>query len=128
MQSRPVQSSGRRFLKRLGFALLQAAVFGSLFGGLMYFRVPRTQLEVEGAPQTVMAELAELIEGPERLTYDVRVRALGERLQRQRLKESKAEDRVAWSSPWTTTRWPTRATASTRGWPPIPGPGRSSAA
>jgi adenylate cyclase len=94
VQNPPVQSSGRRFLKRLGFALLQAAVFGSLFGGLMYFRVPRTQLEVEGAPQTVMAELAELIESPERITYDVRVRALGERLQRQRQKEAKAEDRV----------------------------------
>jgi adenylate cyclase len=94
VQNPPVQSSGRRFLKRLGFALLQAALFGSLVGLLVYFRVPRTQLETEGAPQTVMAALSELIEGPERGTYDLRVELLGEHLQRQRLKEPKRPDRV----------------------------------
>ncbi|MDY7225135.1 adenylate/guanylate cyclase domain-containing protein [Hyalangium rubrum] len=94
MQNPPVQSSGRRFLKRLGFALLQAIVFGAVFGGLMYARVPRTQLEVEGAPQAIRARLAEWIESPERITYDFRVRILGERLQRQRAREAKAPDRV----------------------------------
>jgi len=94
VQSRPVQSSGLRFLKRLGFALLQTAIFGSLIGGLVFVRVPRTQLETEGAPQTVLAWLVGLIERPERVTYDMRVRALGEALQRQRVKESKPQERV----------------------------------
>ncbi len=94
MQSPPVQSAGRRFLKRLGFALLQAVIFGFVLGGLMYFRVPRTQLEVEGVPQTLMARLAELIESPERLTYDARLRILGERLQRQRVREGTRQDRI----------------------------------
>lgn len=87
MQSRPVQSSGRRFLKRLGFALLQTALFGFLIGGLVYVRVPRTQLDTEGAPQTVLTWLVGLLQRPENVTYDARVRALGESLQRQRLKE-----------------------------------------
>jgi adenylate cyclase len=94
VQNPPVQSPGRRFLKRLGFALLQAAIFGSLVGLLVYFRVPRTQLETEGAPQTMMAALSELIETPERDTYDWRVQYLGEHLQRQRAKEPKGQDRV----------------------------------
>jgi len=94
VQSRPVQSSGRRFLKRLGFALLQTAIFGALIGGLVFARVPRTQLDTEGAPQTVLAWLVGLIERPERVTYDARVRALGESLQRQRPKESKPQERV----------------------------------
>ncbi|KFE64747.1 CHASE2 domain-containing protein [Hyalangium minutum] len=94
MQSRPVQSSGRRFLKRLGFALLQTAIFGSLIGGLVYVRVPRTQLDSEGAPQTVLTWLVGLIERPESLTYDARARALGESLQRQRLKDAQHPERV----------------------------------
>ncbi|WP_224247908.1 CHASE2 domain-containing protein [Hyalangium gracile] len=94
MQNPSVQSPGRRFLKRLGFALLQMAIFGGLMGGLVSVRVPRTQLETEGAPQTVLAHLVELLDRPERVTYDARVRALGESLQRQRPKESKPQDRV----------------------------------
>jgi adenylate cyclase len=94
VQSRPVQSSGRRFLKRLGFALLQTAIFGFVIGGLVSVRVPRTQLETEGAPQTVLAWLVDLIERPERVTYDLRARALGESLQRQRAKESKTQEQV----------------------------------
>ncbi|WP_224367175.1 adenylate/guanylate cyclase domain-containing protein [Hyalangium versicolor] len=93
MQNRSVQSSGRRFFKRLGIALLLSAVFGGLLGGLVSVRVPRTQLESEGAPQTVLANLVELLDRPERIAYDARVRALGESLQRQR-KESKPQEQV----------------------------------
>ncbi len=94
MQNPSVQSSGRRFLKRVGFALFQTAIFGTLIGGLASVRVPRTQLETEGAPQTVLANLVELLDGVERIAYDARVRALGESLQRQRPKESKSQERV----------------------------------
>ncbi len=94
MQNPPVQSAGRRFLKRLGFALLQTAIFGSLIGGIVSVRMPRTQLDTEGAPQTVLAHLVALLERPERITYDVRVRALGDALQRQRQKEPRAQERV----------------------------------
>jgi adenylate cyclase len=94
VQNPSVQSAGRRFLKRVGFALLQTAIFGTLIGGLASVRVPRTQLETEGAPQTVLANLVELLDRLERIAYDARVRALGESLQRQRSKESKAQERV----------------------------------
>lgn len=94
MANPSVQSSGRRFLKRVGFALLQTAIFGTLIGGLASVRVPRTQLETEGAPQTVLANLVELLDGVERIAYDARIRALGEALQHQRPKESKSQERV----------------------------------
>jgi adenylate cyclase len=94
VQNPSVQSSGRRFFKRLGFALLQTAIFGTLIGGLASLRLPRTQLETEGAPQTVLAYLVELLDRGERIAYDARVRALGEALQHQRSKDSKAQDKV----------------------------------
>lgn len=94
MQNRSVQSSGRRFLKRVGFALLQTAIFGGLMGALVSVRLPRTQLETEGAPQTVLAHLVDLLDGPELWAYDTRVRALGESLQRNRPKDSKPRDQV----------------------------------
>ncbi len=82
MQGSPVQSAGRRFLKRLGFSLLQAAIFGSIVGLLVYHRVPRVQLDAEGAPRTVLADLVGWLEGWERIAYDWRARALGERSER----------------------------------------------
>ncbi|XXF75760.1 adenylate/guanylate cyclase domain-containing protein [Myxococcaceae bacterium GXIMD 01537] len=82
MQGAPVQSAGRRFLKRLGFSLLQAAIFGSLVGLLVYQRVPRAQLHAEGAPRTVLAGLVGWLDGLERVTYDWRARALGARSER----------------------------------------------
>jgi adenylate cyclase len=88
------QSSGRRFLKRLGFALVQAVLVGGLVGSLLYFRVPRTQLEEEGASPTLIAYLSEWVEAPERATYDIRVKVLGEWLQRQRRHAPKGPDRV----------------------------------
>lgn len=76
MQGSPVQSAGRRFLKRLGFSLLQAAIFGSIVGLLVFHRVPRTALE-DGTPLTALEVLVGWLDGWERVTYDWRVRALG---------------------------------------------------
>ncbi|HET9451982.1 MAG TPA: adenylate/guanylate cyclase domain-containing protein [Aggregicoccus sp.] len=71
----PFQSAGRRFLKRLGFSLLQAAIFGSLVGLLVLLRPARPGGDEAG--RTLMSGPAAWLEGLERATYDWRARELG---------------------------------------------------
>ena len=73
-------SAGRRFLKTLGFALLQAAIFGSLVGALVYFRTPRPVLDRSGdTPLSLRQKLASPLTALERESLDWRARELGRR-------------------------------------------------
>ena len=76
----PLQSAGRRFLKRLGFSLLQAAIFGSLVGLLVLLRPVRFVDDEAG--RTLLSGPAEWLEGLERSAYDWLARELGERSER----------------------------------------------
>ncbi len=75
----PVQSAGRRFIKKFGFAFGWAAFFGALFGGLAFMRVDRAQLD-QVQPWYRRVQL--LLERLELVTYDWRVRELGRRGER----------------------------------------------
>ncbi|WP_229908253.1 adenylate/guanylate cyclase domain-containing protein [Comamonas sp. JC664] len=86
MQGHRVHSAGRRFLKRLGVSLLMALLFGGVLGLLVYLRpagvvAPR---DTSGAwvPTAVFDTAQGWLEGWERVTYDWRVRVLGERSER----------------------------------------------
>jgi adenylate cyclase len=70
-------SATRRFLRRAGFALFSAALFGALFGGLLYFRVPRGSWEQQEGRLPLHKEARRLLESLELRTYDWRVRELG---------------------------------------------------
>ena len=72
-----LHSKGRLFVKRLGFSLLQAAIFGSLVGLLVLLRPARPGVE-DGAP-TLLSGPAGWLEGLERSAYDWRARELGAR-------------------------------------------------
>jgi adenylate cyclase len=83
VRSLPIYSAGLRFLQRLGYSLLQATLFGSILGLLVYYRVPRTQLaEEEATPIALLARPSALLESWERGAYDWRARALGARSSR----------------------------------------------
>lgn len=72
-----LHSAGRRFLKRLGFSLAQAAIVGSVIGLLVASRPARTQLVTEDGPRSILSTLALWMEGMERPFYDARARFLG---------------------------------------------------
>ena len=82
MRSLPIYSTGLRFLQRLAYSLLQAMLFGSILGVLVYYRVPRAQLSEDATPSTLIARPSAGLEAWERITYDGRVRSLGERASR----------------------------------------------
>ena len=82
MRSLPIYSAGLRFLQRLGYSLLQATLFGAILGLLVYYRVPRAQLDEEATPIAVLARPSSWLESWERGTYDWRARALGARSSR----------------------------------------------
>ena len=81
MQGPPVPSAGRLFLKRLGFSLFQAAIFGSLVGLLVYYRVPY-RTPTGGLEWTQLPSF--WLEGWERPLYDWRARELGARTDAQK--------------------------------------------
>ncbi len=71
------QSAARRFLGRLAFSFAQAALFGALVGGLVYFRVPRrVQEETRPSDRTLSQQLRLWLEVLELQTYDWRAREL----------------------------------------------------
>lgn len=70
-------SAGRRFLRKFGFALVSAAVFAVVFGGALYFRVPRAEWEERGKDLTLRYQLIRLLDNLELRTYDWRARELG---------------------------------------------------
>ena len=71
----PVPSSGKRFLSKLGIALVWAVCLGGLLGALVYFRVPRAEPEFE---EPWHQRLRRGLEEGELKTYDWRVAALGQ--------------------------------------------------
>jgi adenylate cyclase len=77
----PLPSAGRRFLQRFGFSLVQAALFGSLVGLLVYNRPASSQaMEEESSlswPRIAVRSLALSLESWELSTYDWRARSLG---------------------------------------------------
>jgi adenylate cyclase len=82
VRSLPIYSAGLRFLQRLGYSLLQATLFGAILGLLVYYRVPRAQLDEEATPIAMLARPSSWLESWERGTYDWRARALGARSSR----------------------------------------------
>ncbi|MFP2932532.1 CHASE2 domain-containing protein, partial [Pyxidicoccus sp. 3LG] len=87
MQGHRAHTAGRRFLKRLGVSLLMAILFGCVLGLLVYLR-PAGRAESRGEESATWAPLGALdtaqewLEGYERVSYDWRVRQLGERSER----------------------------------------------
>lgn len=89
MTRSPLPSAGRRFLQRFGFSLVQAALFGSLVGLLVYNRPSTSQLQEEGSsgelsfrsllrvPRIAVRSLSRWLESWELSTYDWRARGLG---------------------------------------------------
>ncbi len=77
MQSPSRHSAGRRFLRTFVFALVQAAVLGTVMGALVSFRPGRTVREEFGDRIPWHFQLRGWIEGLELQTYDWRVRELG---------------------------------------------------
>ncbi|MCI0572944.1 MAG: CHASE2 domain-containing protein [Myxococcaceae bacterium] len=78
MQSARLQSAGRRFLRILGFSLLQAVLLGCAFGWLTSVRVARTEREEEGVERLpVHQQLSDRLERLELAFYDWRARELG---------------------------------------------------
>ncbi|MGQ0505450.1 MAG: CHASE2 domain-containing protein [Myxococcaceae bacterium] len=72
------QSAARRFLSRLSYSFAQAALFGALIGGLVYFRVPRrVQEETRPADRSTSQQLRLWLEVLELQMYDWRARQLG---------------------------------------------------
>ncbi|WNZ64759.1 CHASE2 domain-containing protein [Myxococcus sp. MxC21-1] len=86
MQGHRVHSAGRRFLKRLGVSLLMALLFGGVLGLLVYLRptglVPPKDPPSAWVPSAAVDAAQAWLEGWERVTYDWRVRELGERSER----------------------------------------------
>ncbi|MBU8900549.1 adenylate/guanylate cyclase domain-containing protein [Corallococcus sp. H22C18031201] len=86
VQGLRAHSAGRRFLKRLGFSLLQAALFGSLMGLLVSQRPPRVASADEApsllSPTGLLEAASRGVDSWERVFYDWRVRKLGERSER----------------------------------------------
>ncbi|MBX5481151.1 MAG: adenylate/guanylate cyclase domain-containing protein [Myxococcaceae bacterium] len=76
MQKPPGSSAGR-FLRKSGFALGSAALFGALIGLIVYFRVPRAEWEDAGGKLRWHLRLRTWLEELELRTYDWRARALG---------------------------------------------------
>jgi adenylate cyclase len=70
----PIQSAGRRFVAKFGVSFAWALLFSALFGGLVFFRVPRSETD----DPSWHAELRLWLERLELLTYDWRARALGD--------------------------------------------------
>jgi adenylate cyclase len=69
---------GRRFFATFGYALLQAAIFGSTVAALLYFRVPRAaDEEGEELASHAMNRVRKALEGTESFFYDWRARKLG---------------------------------------------------
>ncbi|MBM7115137.1 CHASE2 domain-containing protein [Archangium primigenium] len=112
MRRLPISSTGLRFLQRLAYSLLQATLFGTILGVLVYFRPPRAQPSEGAAPVTLLSRPAAGLESWERLTYDGRVRAVGARASRsdrvvvvalddETLTEARQDDHAGVSSyPW----------------------------
>ncbi len=73
----PGSSAARRFLRRFGFALASAALFGALFGLLVYFRAPRVAWEEHESDVPLHLQARRLIETLELRAYDWRARELG---------------------------------------------------
>ncbi|HSP81531.1 MAG TPA: CHASE2 domain-containing protein, partial [Myxococcaceae bacterium] len=82
MRSLPIYSAGLRFLQRLGYSLLQATLFGSILGLLVYYRVPRAQFTEDATPIALLARPSAWLESWERGSFDWRARALGARSSR----------------------------------------------
>ncbi|RKH13236.1 adenylate/guanylate cyclase domain-containing protein [Corallococcus sp. CA053C] len=87
MQRLRIHSAGRRFLQRLGFSLLQAALFGCLLGLLVSQRVSRPVRpdDTPGptlSPSGFVDMLSRWLDDGERVFYDWRIRQLGERSER----------------------------------------------
>ena len=82
VRSLPIYSAGLRFLQRLGYSLLQATLFGTILGLLVYYRVPRAQLSEDATPIALLARPSAWLQSWERGTYDWRARSLGGRSSR----------------------------------------------
>jgi adenylate cyclase len=76
----PIQSTGRRFIRKFGVAFAWALLFSAIFGGAVFFRVPRSVAE---DTLTWHAEVRLQLERLELVTYDWRARALGDASQRR---------------------------------------------
>ncbi|MHB8872369.1 MAG: CHASE2 domain-containing protein, partial [Myxococcaceae bacterium] len=74
MRVLPVQSAGRRFVQKFGFAFLWAAFLGGVIGGLVYYRAPRAGAD---EVQPWYALLRSGLDRAELWTFDWRVRELG---------------------------------------------------
>jgi adenylate cyclase len=72
-----------RFVRRLAFSLLQASIFGSLLGVMVYYRLPQGTREEGGEEELAWHQRIRV--GLERLElpfYDLRMRALADRANR----------------------------------------------
>ncbi|WP_367616495.1 CHASE2 domain-containing protein [Corallococcus exercitus] len=83
MQRLRIHSSGRRFLHRLGFSLVMAALFGCLLGLLVSQRVtgPTRPDDTPApllSPSGFIDGISVWLDGGERVFYDWRIRQLGE--------------------------------------------------
>lgn len=77
-------SAGRRFLRKSGFALVSAALFGAILGLVLYFRVPRAEWEEAGSELRWHLRVRSWLEQFELRTYDWRARELGKSSQPSR--------------------------------------------
>jgi adenylate cyclase len=78
VQTAHLPSAGRRFLRILAFSVLQALLFGGVFGWLTSVRVQATEREEEGLERLPVSQrLGELLERLELVFYDWRARELG---------------------------------------------------
>ncbi|HLL55587.1 MAG TPA: adenylate/guanylate cyclase domain-containing protein [Myxococcaceae bacterium] len=83
MYGPPVSSSATRFLRILGFSLMQALMLGTLVGLLVYFRAPRVGREAMPDPSRPFHQrLRDGLEAVELWTYDLRLRELAKRQER----------------------------------------------
>jgi len=71
----PIQSAGRRFIRKFGVAFAWALFFSAVFGGAVFFRAPRAASDEQ---LTWHAEVRQWLERLELATYDWRARALGD--------------------------------------------------
>ncbi|MBL8954086.1 MAG: adenylate/guanylate cyclase domain-containing protein [Myxococcaceae bacterium] len=79
MAGTPIQSAGRRFIRKFGVSFAWALLFSGVLGGAVFFRVPRA---ANGETLTWHAEVRQWLERLELVTYDWRARALGDASQR----------------------------------------------
>ncbi len=79
MAGTPIQSAGRRFIRKFGVSFAWALLFSGVFGGAVFFRVPRAANDEQ---LTWHAEVRQWLERLELATYDWRARALGDASQR----------------------------------------------